>query len=223
MSSQSIDSDACYLALKSRDARFDGQFFTGVTSTGIYCRPVCRVKAPRKENCQFYTHAAQAESAGYRPCLRCRPELAPLPNEPVWSTEDASRMLALQAVKLLGDAALMTDETSVATIAAQVGISERHLRRIVEAHVGVSPLQYVQTRRLLSAKALLSDTKLPITDVALASGFGSLRRFNAARNPTRAGSLRRAALNSSSGFARPTMLWRYSPSGSSVNSILWNS
>ena len=179
MLSLPIDSDACYLALKSRDARFDGQFFTGVTSTGIYCRPVCRVKAPRKENCVFYAHAAQAESAGFRPCLRCRPELAPQQRQ-VWSTEDASKMLAGQAVKLLGDAALCGDECSVSDIAAKVGVSERHLRRIVEAYLGVSPLQYLQTRRLLSAKSLLTDTSLPISDVALSSGFGSLRRFNAA-------------------------------------------
>ncbi len=173
-------SDACYLALKSRDARFDGQFFTAVTSTGIYCRPVCRVKAPKRENCRFFMHAAQAESAGFRPCLRCRPELAPLRNEPVWSTEDASNILASQAVKLLGDAAIAGDYTSIAQIAAKLGISERHLRRIVEAHLGVSPLQFLQTRRLLAAKALLTDTRLPIQDVALSSGFGSLRRFNAA-------------------------------------------
>ncbi len=180
MLSLPIDPDACYLALKSHDARFDGQFFTGVTSTGIYCRPVCRVKAPKRENCQFYAHAAQAESAGFRPCLRCRPELAPLAHAPVWSTEDASKILAAQAVKLLGDAALAGDSSSVAQIAAQVGVSERHLRRIVEAYLGVSPLQYVQTRRLLAAKAMLTDTALPMGDVAFSSGFGSLRRFNAA-------------------------------------------
>jgi AraC family transcriptional regulator of adaptative response / DNA-3-methyladenine glycosylase II len=181
MLSHSLPShDACYLALKSRDARFDGQFFTGVTSTKIYCRPVCRVKTPKKENCEFYAHAAQAESAGFRPCLRCRPELAPLRNELVWSTEDASKMLASTAVKLLGDAALAGDDASIAKIAAHIGVSERHLRRIVEAHVGVSPLQYLQTRRLLTAKALLTDTLLPIQDVALSSGFSSLRRFNAA-------------------------------------------
>jgi AraC family transcriptional regulator, regulatory protein of adaptative response / DNA-3-methyladenine glycosylase II len=175
--------DACYLALKSRDARFDGQFFTAVTSTGIYCRPVCRVKAPKRENCRFFALAAQAESAGYRPCLRCRPELAPLLNAPVWSTEDASKMLASQAAKLLGDAAISGtsgEDTSVAQIAARLGVSERHMRRIVEAHLGVSPLQLLQTRRLLSAKQLLTDTRLPIQHVALASGFGSLRRFNAA-------------------------------------------
>jgi AraC family transcriptional regulator, regulatory protein of adaptative response / DNA-3-methyladenine glycosylase II len=183
MSLDTAYDDACYLALKSRDARFDGQFFTAVTSTGIYCRPVCRVKAPKRENCRFYAHAAQAESAGFRPCLRCRPELAPLLNAPVWSTEDASKMLAWQAAKLLGDAATSItsgEDTSVAQIAAKLGVSERHLRRIVEAHLGVSPLQLLQTRRLLSAKQLLTDTRLPIQDVALSSGFGSLRRFNAA-------------------------------------------
>ena len=192
MSSLHIDPDACYLALKSRDARFDGQFFTGVSSTGIYCRPVCRVKAPKRENCQFYASAAQAEAAHFRPCMRCRPELAPLLNEPVWSTEDASKMLASQAVKLLSDAAISenlgvagasrdgAEGSSVARVAAQLGVSERHLRRMMLAHLGVSPLQYLQTRRLLAAKALLTDTRLPMTDVALASGFGSLRRFNAA-------------------------------------------
>jgi AraC family transcriptional regulator, regulatory protein of adaptative response / DNA-3-methyladenine glycosylase II len=180
MSSLPITDDACYLALKSRDARFDGQFFTGVTSTGIYCRPVCRVKAPKRENCRFYAHAAQAEGAGFRPCLRCRPELAPSQHAPAWSTEDASKMLASQAAALLGEATWSGEDTSVAQIAAKLGISERHLRRIVEAHLGVSPLQLLQTRRLLSAKQLLTDTRLPIQDVALASGFGSLRRFNAA-------------------------------------------
>jgi AraC family transcriptional regulator, regulatory protein of adaptative response / DNA-3-methyladenine glycosylase II len=175
-----INDDACYLALKSRDARFDGQFFTAVTTTGIYCRPVCRVKAPKRENCRFFSHAAQAEGAGFRPCLRCRPELAPLLNAPVWSVEDASRMLASQAAKLITDAATHAEDTSMAQIAAKLGVSERHLRRIVEAHLGVSPLQLLQTRRLLSAKQLLTDTRLSIQEVAMASGFGSLRRFNAA-------------------------------------------
>jgi AraC family transcriptional regulator, regulatory protein of adaptative response / DNA-3-methyladenine glycosylase II len=172
--------EACYAAMLSRDARFDGQFFTAVTSTGIYCRPVCRVKAPKRENCRFFAHAAQAESAGFRPCLRCRPELAPWRQEPVWSTEDASHILASQATKLLADAAISGADASVAQVATKLGVSERHLRRIVEAHLGVSPLQYLQTRRLLAAKALLTDTRLPMADVALSSGFGSLRRFNAA-------------------------------------------
>ena len=180
MSYLPIDSDACYLALKSRDARFDGQFFTGVTSTGIYCRPVCRVKAPKRENCKFYAHAALAESAGFRPCMRCRPELAPQRNALAWSTEDASKILASQAVKLLDDAALTRAESSLAQIAARLGVSERHMRRIIEAHLGVSPLQYLQTRRLLSAKSLLTDTQLSMADVALSSGWGSLRSFNTA-------------------------------------------
>ena len=166
--------DACYLALSARDARFDGRFFTGVTSTGIYCRPVCSVRTPKRQNCLFFSHAAQAESAGFRPCLRCRPELAPssLP----WSTQDASAMLAHQAARLLDTAGAY----SVNTLATRLGVSSRHLQRIFQAHLGVSPLQYLQTRRLLTAKQLLADTDLPVTQVALMSGFASVRRFNAA-------------------------------------------
>lgn len=171
--------DACYLALKTRDARFDGSFFTGVTSTGIYCRPVCKVRTPRRENCRFFAHAAQAEGAGFRPCLRCRPELAP--HSLRWSIQDASNMLAQQAARLLDEPEAWGGETpSVERLAARLGVSDRHLRRIFEAQLGVSPLQYLQTRRLLTAKQLLADTSLPITQVALASGFASLRRFNAA-------------------------------------------
>ena len=171
--------DACYAAMKARDARFDGCFFTAVTSTGIYCRPVCSVKAPKRENCRFFSHAAQAESAGYRPCLRCRPELAP--HSVVWSVQDASYILAHQAAKLLDEPEGWLDVTpSVEKLALKLGISERHLRRIFEAQFGVSPLQYLQTRRLLTAKQLLADTQLPITQIALMSGFASVRRFNAA-------------------------------------------
>ncbi|MDH0303301.1 MULTISPECIES: AlkA N-terminal domain-containing protein [unclassified Pseudomonas] len=182
------ESDACYLALKAHDARFDGAFFAAVTSTGIYCRPVCRVKTPRRENLRFYRHAAQAEAAGFRPCLRCRPELAP--RAASWSTEDASRILALQAARLMDepDALSRMPRTcispargsggSMARIASQLGVSDRHLRRIFEAHFGVSPLQYLQTRRLLAAKQLIADTQLPMTQVALSSGFTSVRRFN---------------------------------------------
>jgi len=184
------DDDACYLALKAHDARFDGSFFTGVTSTGIYCRPVCRVRTPRRENCRFFKLAAQAEQAGFRPCLRCRPELAPGAN--TWSTHDASGMLTRQAARLLDDPAGWPDAAPAMTaLAARLGVSDRHLRRIFETQLGVSPLQYLQTRRLLTAKQLLTDTDLPITRVALASGFASLRRFNAAfaahygLNPTR--------------------------------------
>ncbi|MBN9412149.1 MAG: helix-turn-helix domain-containing protein [Burkholderiales bacterium] len=171
--------DAFYLALQARDARFDGCFFTGVTSTGIYCRPVCRVRTPRRENCRFFGHAAQAEAAGFRPCLRCRPELAP--HSIVWSIQDASYILAHQAARWLDDPEAWSDAPpSPAQLAGRLGVSDRHLRRIFEAQFGVSPLQYLQTRRLLTAKQLLADTHLPIAQVALASGFASLRRFNAA-------------------------------------------
>jgi AraC family transcriptional regulator of adaptative response / DNA-3-methyladenine glycosylase II len=196
-----LDSDACYLALQTRDARFDGRFFTGVTSTGIYCRPVCRVRTPKPENCSFFTLAAQAESAGFRPCLRCRPEIAPSISA-VWSTQDASSILAQQAAGML-DALLHTGEAGggMAKVAARLGVSERHLRRIFEVQWGVSPLQYLQTRRLLCAKQLLTDTQLPVTRVASLSGFASLRRFNAAfvqhyrLQPT---ALRRAGANGTS-------------------------
>jgi AraC family transcriptional regulator, regulatory protein of adaptative response / DNA-3-methyladenine glycosylase II len=190
-----ISEDACYAAMKARDARFDGCFFTAVTSTGIYCRPVCSVKAPKRENCRFFGHAAQAENAGFRPCLRCRPELAP--HSVVWSIQDASYILAHQAAKLLDEPEGWLDSSpSVEKLALKLGISDRHLRRIFEAQFGVSPLQYLQTRRLLTAKQLLADTQLPITQIALMSGFASVRRFNAAfaahyqLNPTQ---LRRAA------------------------------
>ena len=171
--------DDCYLALKAKDARFDGRFFTGVTSTGIYCRPVCSVKTPRRENCRFFGHAAQAERAGFRPCLRCRPELAP--HSVAWSIQDASYILAHQAARLLDEPEGWTDGApSVEKLAARLGVSERHVRRIFEAQFGVTPLQYLQTRRLLTAKQLLADTHLPVTQVAFLSGFASVRRFNAA-------------------------------------------
>jgi AraC family transcriptional regulator of adaptative response / DNA-3-methyladenine glycosylase II len=199
--------DARYLALKAKDARFDGCFFTGVTSTGIYCRPVCRVRTPKRENCRFFNHAAQAEQAGFRPCLRCRPELAPRmphaahPSEArAWSMQDASSILAGQAAHLLDTPeAWASNPPTVQKLAERLGVSDRHLRRIFEAQFGVSPLNYLQTRRLLTAKQLLTDTPLAITQVAQLSGFASVRRFNAAfsehyaLNPTqlrRAGSAR---------------------------------
>ena len=191
----SISADACYAAMKARDARFDGSFFTAVTSTGIYCRPVCSVKLPKRENCRFFGHAAQAESAGFRPCLRCRPELAP--HSVVWSIQDASYILAHQAARLLdAPESWLESSPTVDKLALKLGISDRHLRRIFEAQFGVSPLQYLQTHRLLTAKQLLADTLLPVTQIALMSGFASVRRFNAAfaahykLNPTQ---LRRAA------------------------------
>lgn len=158
--------------MRSRDARFDGRFFVAVSSTRIYCRPVCTVKPPRLENCRFYPSAAAAEVAGYRPCLRCRPELAP-GNASV----DATARVAQAAASLIEDRAL--DAEGLAPIAARLGISDRHLRRAFGAEFGVSPIAFAQTQRLLLAKRLLTDTTLPVTEIALASGFGSLRRFNA--------------------------------------------
>ena len=206
--------DACYLALKARDARFDGCFFTGVTSTGIYCRPVCRVRTPKRENCRFFAHAAQAERAGFRPCLRCRPELAPRAHAlgqasqvRAWSIQDASRILAGQAARLLDSPdAWGSDGPTARQLAQRLGVSDRHLRRIFEAQFGVSPLQYLQTQRLLSAKQLLTDTTLAVAQVARLSGFASVRRFNAAfaqhyaLNPTQ---LRRAGARGVPGAANP--------------------
>lgn len=175
-----LSDDDCYRALHARDARFDGRFFTGVSSTGVYCRPVCKVKTPLRQNCHFFLLAAQAEGAGFRPCLRCRPELAP-GSSPAWTTQDASAVLSAQAARWLdAPRAAGAQAPTVSALAQRLGISDRHLRRIFESHYGISPLQYLQTRRLLNAKQLLSDTRLPVVQVALASGFASLRRFNAA-------------------------------------------
>ena len=170
--------DDCYRAMQTRDARFDGCFFTGVTSTGIYCRPVCAVKTPKRENCRFFRYPAQAERAGFRPCLRCRPELAP--HALVWSMQDATSILAHQAARMLDEpeAWSMDGGSTLTALATRLGVSDRHLRRIFETHFGVSPLQYLQTRRLLTAKQLLADTQLPVAQVALVSGFSSVRRFN---------------------------------------------
>jgi AraC family transcriptional regulator, regulatory protein of adaptative response / DNA-3-methyladenine glycosylase II len=169
------DADAAYLALKARDARFDGRLFVGVTSTGIYCRPVCRVRTPRRENCRFFATAARAEAAAFRPCLKCRPEIAP-----GLSSMDSSAALAGAAARWLDHAVHSGETTALPALAARLGVTDRHLRRIFQAAHGVSPRDHVATQRLLLAKQLLSDTALPVTQVALASGFGSLRRFNAA-------------------------------------------
>ncbi len=174
-----LDDAAAYQAIAARDARFDGHLYVGVTSTGIYCRPICRVRTPLPKNCRFFASAAQAEAASFRPCLKCRPEIAPGPGL-AWNVMEASRMLAQQAALALDASAANGTATGIAEIAARLGISERHLRRIFAAEHGVSPLQYLQTRRLLLAKQLLTDTRLPMAQVALASGFNSVRRFNSA-------------------------------------------
>lgn len=164
-----------YAAVKARDARFDGRFYVGVTTTGIYCRPVCRVRTPLLRNCRFFANAASAEHAGFRPCLRCRPELAP-----GLAFVDSSRTLAQAAARALTQAVLEGRPLRLPDLAARLGITDRHLRRIFTAEHGVSPVDFVTTQRLLQAKQLLSDTGLPVTQVALASGFASVRRFNAA-------------------------------------------
>lgn len=172
-----LSPERCYAALAARDAQLDGRLFVGVTSTGIYCRPICRVRLPKRENCRFFASAAQAEAAAFRPCLKCRPEIAPA-GALRWSVMDASRTLAQQAAAWIDRQ--YGAQTSVEALARHLGITSRHLRRIFYAEHGVTPLQYLQTRRLLITKQLLTDTALPIIDVAMQSGFGSLRRFNAA-------------------------------------------
>jgi AraC family transcriptional regulator of adaptative response / DNA-3-methyladenine glycosylase II len=167
-----LDATSCYQAVKSHDVRFDGRFFTGVTSTGIYCRPVCTARVPKRENCRFFSSAAAAEGAGFRPCLRCRPELAP-GNASV----DATQRLAQAAASLIEDG--VAAGNGLARVAQTLHVTDRHLRRVFEAQFGVTPIAFAQTQRLLLAKRLLTDTSLPATDIAYASGFQSLRRFNA--------------------------------------------
>jgi AraC family transcriptional regulator of adaptative response / DNA-3-methyladenine glycosylase II len=167
-----LDSDSCYRAYQARDSRFDGRFFVGVTSTGIYCRPICTARLPAAENCRYFPSAAAAEQVGFRPCLLCRPELAP-----GTSSTDAKKRLAFAAVRLIGEGCL--EETGLSGLGDRLGITTRHLRRIFKNEFGVSPASFAQTQRLLLAKQLLTDSAMPITDVAFASGFGSLRRFNA--------------------------------------------
>jgi AraC family transcriptional regulator of adaptative response / DNA-3-methyladenine glycosylase II len=167
-----LDPETCYQAILARDRRFDGNFFVGVSTTGIYCRTVCPAKTPRQDRCTFYATAAAAERAGYRPCLRCRPELAP-----GRARIDAIDRLAARAFGKIEDGVL--DERSLGDLAAELGVSDRHLRRAVERSYGVSPVELAQTQRLLTAKRLLTDTDLPVGEIAFASGFSSLRRFNA--------------------------------------------
>lgn len=167
-----LDPEIAWQALTSRDTRFDGVFFVGVTSTGIYCRPVCPVKAPQLKNCLFFGSAEAAEKAHFRPCLRCRPELAP-GNAPV----DYPHRVADRLIQRIEEG-MLEEREGLEAIAAEFGLSLRQLRRIVQQELGVSPLELKQTRRMLLAKQLLTETSLPVTQVAYASGFSSLRRFN---------------------------------------------
>jgi len=166
-----MDDDACYRALLTRDARFDGRLFVGVKTTGIYCRPICPARTPKRENVRFYPTAAAAQSAGFRPCLRCRPETSP--DLAAW--RGASNTVA-RALSLIEAGAL--DDDDVDGLADRLGVGERQLRRLFRKHLGASPIAVAQTRRVLLAKQLIHETRLPMAEVALASGFGSVRRFN---------------------------------------------
>ncbi|MFI5066924.1 MAG: AlkA N-terminal domain-containing protein, partial [Streptosporangiales bacterium] len=167
-----LDFDTCYRAVLARDPRFDGRFFTGVTSTGIYCRPVCPARTPARANMRFFRHPGAAEAAGFRACRRCRPETSP--GSPEWN---ARADLAARAVRLIS--AGYVDEHGIGGLAARLAVTERHLHRLLVAELGTGPLALARTVRLQTARRLLAETSLPITDIAFASGFSSVRQFNA--------------------------------------------
>jgi AraC family transcriptional regulator, regulatory protein of adaptative response / DNA-3-methyladenine glycosylase II len=168
-----LDPELCYRAVLSRDRRFDGRFFTAVASTRIYCRPVCPARTPRRENCSFFASAAAAEARGYRPCLRCRPETAP--GSAAWNGTSATVQRALRMI----EQGCLEDE-GIEQLAGRLGVTSRHLRRLFDEHLGASPLAVASTMRVHFARRLLDESRLPITEIAFASGFSSLRRFNEA-------------------------------------------
>ncbi|MFV0276848.1 MAG: AlkA N-terminal domain-containing protein, partial [Parahaliea sp.] len=172
-SSSLPDPETCRRARLSRDPRFDGEFFLGVRSTGIYCRPVCPARLPAERNVVYFREASQAAEAGFRPCLRCRPETAP--GSPAWR---GTATTVNRALGLINAGAL--NEGSLAQLAARLGVGERYLRKLFQRELGVSPLAVAHNRRLLFARQLLMETDLSITDIAFAAGFGSVRRFNSA-------------------------------------------
>ena len=200
----SLDQEACYRAVLTRDPRFDGRFFTCVKTTGIYCRPVCPARTPKRENMSFVASAAAAEEAGFRACLRCRPETAPDMGAWRGTSNTVSRALGLIEAGAL-------DEGDVDALAARLGVGERHLRRLFRQHLGAAPVSVAQTRRVLLAKALIHQTDLAMAEVALASGFGSVRRFNETfqglygRPPS---ALRRRAEKSGDGGVRLSLPYR---------------
>jgi AraC family transcriptional regulator of adaptative response / DNA-3-methyladenine glycosylase II len=200
--------ESFYRALMAKDTRFDGVFFTGVKTTGIYCRPVCGVKTPRASSCEFFTSAAAAEAAGFRPCLRCRPELAPYALQ---------QNLAYAVWQKIAAGALnhQSDASGLEKLATSVGLSSRQLRRVLLQQFGVSPIELAQTQRLLFAKKLLQETSLPMTELAYAAGFGSVRRFNAlflARYGLSPSDIRRSAQSSgNTSFDHITLRLAYRP------------
>ncbi len=186
-----LDGDTCYRALSARDARFDGLFFVGVATTGIYCRPVCRARTPGRDRCVFYRSAAEAERASFRACFRCRPELSP----GLGPAHAVSRVCAAALARI---EAGFLDEGSVDDLAAALGVSGRHLRRATMAGLGVTPVALAEAQRTALAKQLLQDTALPLAEVAFASGFSSVRRFNAVFQER---------------FAKPPSAWRRATDG----------
>ncbi|MFH1467912.1 MAG: AlkA N-terminal domain-containing protein [Pseudomonadota bacterium] len=184
--------EACYRALVARDRRFDGRFFTGVRTTGVYCRPVCPARTPAARNCEFFACAAAAEAAGYRACRRCRPETAP--GTPAWSGTSAT---VARALRLIDDGAL--DRGGVEALAARLGVGDRHLRHLFADQLGAAPLAVAQTCRAHFAKRLIEESEISMAQVAAAAGFQNVRRFNAAvqasfaRTPTEIRALARGA------------------------------
>lgn len=171
MEGMELDHDACYGVLLRRDSRFDGRLYIAVKTTGIYCRPICPARTPKQQNVVFYPSAAAAQAGGFRPCLRCRPEIAP--TQAAWrgTSNTVSR-----ALSLIHDGAL--DDADVDALADRVGVGARHLRRLFDKHLGASPIAVAQTHRVLRAKQLIHDTQMTMAEIAHASGFSSIRRFN---------------------------------------------
>jgi len=171
MAAMDLTADQCYRAAKARDARFDGRFFIAVKTTGVYCRPVCPARTPLRKNVDFYSCASAAEAAGFRPCLRCRPETSP--GTPAWL---GSSTTVSRALRLIHEGAL--DDGTVETLGDRLGVGSRHLTRLFDEHLGISPVAVAQTRRVHFARRLLDESTMPITQIAFASGFASVRRFN---------------------------------------------
>src|SRR6187431_754940 len=190
-----LDRRVCDRARRSRDARFDGNLFIAVTSTRIYCRPICPARSPKDENVRYYATAAAAEAAGFRPCLRCRPEASP--GTPAWS---GTSSVVSRALRLIGEGALAG--AGVEKLAERLGVTDRQLRRLFVQHLGATPIEVALTRRVHFAKKLLDETPLPIAQIAFAAGFGSLRRFNGemrrtfSRTPTELRKLARKRVDS---------------------------
>lgn len=193
-----LDREVCYRALLTRDARFDGVFYTAVVSTGIFCRPICPARFPKIENCIFLPSAAAAHQMGFRPCLRCRPEIAPGLAGWRGTANTVSR-----AINLIAQGAF--DEDGIDALAARLGVGARHLRRLFDRYVGAAPVAVAQAHRVLFAKQLITETRLPMAEIALAAGFQSVRRFNDAFAKT---------------YGKPPSAMRRSPSGRSSDAGL---